>query len=108
MTGLFRIILLVAAGVGFYYYYSKRRARPAEGSDGLEWQEVFRSELPVVKKAVPVGYYVHLLALSKSNVPKEECISRLDELVGKMKEEDLDTQPVETLILKIEQDMTLH
>ena len=108
MSGLLRIILLVAAGIGFYYYYSKRRAKPDEPSDGLEWRAVFRVELPILKKAVPVGYYVNMLALSKSNIPKEECVSRLDEIVSKMKEEDLDTQAVETLILKIEQDLTLH
>ncbi len=108
MSGVFRIILLIAAGVAFYWYYSRRRISPQTSSDGLEWQSVFKSELPSLKGTIPVGYYVNLLALSKSNIAKEECIARLDEVVTKMKEEELDTQAVETLILKVEQDMNLH
>jgi hypothetical protein len=108
MSGVFRIILLIAAGVSFYWYYSRRRVTTQKLSDGLEWQSVFRNELAELKRSIPVGYYVNLLALSKSNIAKEECIARLDELVAKMKEEELDTQSVETLILKVEQDMNLH
>ena len=109
MSGFLRIILIIAVGVAFYWYYSKRRAiQPGQAPDLLSWQPIFRDELPALKSAVPVGYYVNLLALSKSRIPREECVARLDEIVAKMKEEDTDSQAVATLILKLEQDTNIH
>ena len=106
--GLVRILLLIAAGVAVYFLMRKRSGERQELSHDLEWQETFRKELPEMRGAVPAGYYVNLLALSRSRIGREECISRLDELVGKMKSEGIDTQPVETLILKLEQDFEVH
>ena len=101
-------MLLVAAGVTIYWLVKKRENQKKEVPQNLEWQAVFREELPQLRGAVPAGYYVSLLALSRSRISREECISRLDELVGKMKPEGIDTQPVETLILKLEQDFEVH
>ena len=106
--GLFRILLLIAAGVAVYWLIRKRTDRQQEQSQDLEWQGVFRKELPEVRGNVPAGYYVNLLALSRSRISREECIARLDDLVSKMKAEGIDTQAVETLILKLEQDFEIH
>ncbi|MBT3273649.1 MAG: hypothetical protein HN368_10870 [Spirochaetales bacterium] len=104
-----RVILLIAAGIGIYWFYSKRKAaQPKEIADHITWHPIFKDELPSLKSAVPVGYYINLLALSKSRISKEECIERLDELIAKLKDEGLDSQAVATLILKIEQDMNIH
>jgi hypothetical protein len=102
--GVFRILLLIAAGVAVYWIFRKRTGQNQEPPQNLEWQNVFKKELPEVRRSVPAGYYVSLLALSRSRISQEECISRLDELVSKMKTEGIETQPVETLILKLEQD----
>ncbi|MBN1685534.1 MAG: hypothetical protein JW852_02720 [Spirochaetales bacterium] len=105
---LIRILFLVAAGVAVYWLIKKRGVQKEKIPDNLEWQRVFRSELSELRNSVPAGYYVNLLALSRSRISKEECVARLDELVIKMKEEAIDTQPVETLILKLEQDFEVH
>ena len=106
--GFFRILLLVAAGVAIYWLMRRRTRGQQVPSQDLEWQGVFRKELPEVRGSVPAGYYVNLLALSRSRISREECIARLDELVTRMKAEDIDTQAVETLILKLEQDFEVH
>jgi hypothetical protein len=105
---LFRIVLIIAAGVAVYWLYKKRGERSQEPAINLEWQVLFRAELPDLKRLVPAGYYVNLLALSRSRIGQEECVARLDELAGKMKNADIDSQPVETLILKLEQDFEVH
>ena len=104
----FRIILIIAAGVAVYWLYKKRGEKRNEPVIDLEWQTVFKEEMPALKGAVPAGYYVSLLALSRSRVTREECVARLDELAGKMKNAALDAQAVETLILKLEQDFEVH
>ena len=106
--GFFRIILIIAAGVAVYWLYKKRGEREKQPQIDLEWQTLFRNELPDLKRSVPAGYYVNLLALSRSRITQEECVARLDELVGKMKNLKVDSQPVETLILKLEQDFEVH
>lgn len=106
--GFFRIILIIAAGVAVYWLYKKRGERAQEPQIDLGWQTIFRNELTDLKGSVPAGYYVNLLALSRSRITQEECVTRLDELVGKMKSADIDSQPVETLILKLEQDFEVH
>jgi hypothetical protein len=103
-----RILLLVAAGVAIYWLIKKRSSQNQELPENREWQRVFRRELPELRNSVPAGYYVNLLALSRSRITQEECVARLDELVIRMKEEGIDTQPVETLILKLEQDFEVH
>ncbi len=105
---IFRIILIVAAGVAIYWLYKKRADRTKEPAINLQWQTVFRGELTELKHTVPAGYYVSLLALSRSRVTQEECVARLDELAGKMKNAGLDAHAVETLILKLEQDFEVH
>ena len=104
----FRIVLIIAVGVAVYWLYKKRGERAKEPAINLEWQVLFRGELPELKNSVPSGYYVNLLALSRSRITQEECVARLDELAGKMKNADVDSQPVETLILKLEQDYEVH
>jgi len=106
--GLFRILILVAAGAAIYWLIKKRGSQKQELTENLEWQNVFKKELPEIRGSVPAGYYVNLLALSRSRISQEECVARLDELVGKMKTEGIDTQAVETLILKLEQDFEIH
>lgn len=103
-----RILLLAAAGFAVYWLIKKRGQPTMTPSDNLEWQGVFRRELPQLRGLVPAGYYVSLLALSRSRIPQDECVGRLDELVEKMKAEGIDTQSVETLILKLEQDLETH
>ena len=104
----FRIILIIAAGVAVYWLYKKRGERANEPAVNLDWQVLFKAELPELKGSVPAGYYVNLLALSRSRIGQEECVARLDELAGKMKNAEIDSQPVETLILKLEQDFEVH
>lgn len=108
MSGFLRIVLLVAVAVVAYRYLTRRKKISQEPKEDLQWQVIFKEELADLKKSIPVGYYVNLLALSKSKMSKDECIARLDELVAKMKGEELDTHSVETLILKIEQENQFH
>ena len=68
--GLVRILLLVAAGVTIYWLVKKRENQKKEVPQNLEWQAVFREELPQLRGAVPAGYYVSLLALSRSRISR--------------------------------------
>ena len=104
---IFRVILLLAVGIGIYWLYRKRVNRKAV-DDQSGWKYVFLEELPILKNSISPGYYMAVEAMSRSNIDKEACIARLDELLNKMKEDGVDTQPIATLILKIEADENVH
>ena len=103
----FRIILLLAVGVAIYWLYRKR-TRKTGISDQSEWKNIFKEELPILKKSIPPGYHITLVSMYRSKISKKVCIARLDELLNKMKEEGVDTQPIATLILKIETENNIH
>ena len=103
-----QIVLLAGAGFAIYWLIKKRGNQKKEPSENLEWQATFKREMPELRNSVPAGYYVSLLALSRSRISQEECVSRLDEIVEKMKSEEINTHAVETLILKLEQDFEVH
>ena len=104
---ILRVILLLAIGISIYWLYRKRVNKKVV-DDQSTWKCVFKEELPILKNGVPPGYFSALVAISKSNMSKEECIAQLDELMKKNKEEGLDPQPIATLILKIEADKNIH
>ena len=70
--GLIRIVLIVAAGIAVYYLLKKRDERKQEPGVDLEWQAVFKGELSAIRGSVPAGYYVSLLALSRSRITRQD------------------------------------
>lgn len=102
-----RIILLLALGVAIYWLYQKRSVKKSI-DNRLRWKNILKQELSNLRKSIPPGYFLALTAMSRSDISKEECISQLDEMLEKMKEEDHDTRPIATLILKIEADGNVH
>ena len=102
-----RILLLLAAGLAIYWLYRKRIDKKTVGNQS-RWQHILKQELPELRKSIPPGYFMALTAISRSNMSKEECVSQLDDMLEKMKDENQDTQPIATLILKIEADTNVH
>ena len=51
----FRIVLIIAVGVAVYWLYKKRGERAKEPAINLEWQVLFRRELPELKNSGPAA-----------------------------------------------------
>jgi len=96
-----RLLLLIVAGVVAYRIISKRKQRRAGAGGGMYWKEVVEAELEQLKESVPVEHYINILALSRSQMSDQECLTQLDKMVDAMREKQADPEPVLELMQKI-------
>ena len=64
---LFRLLLIIVAGVVAYRVISKRRS---SRKYKIRWKGIVDEELEHLKKVVPVEHYINLLALSRSEITR--------------------------------------
>ncbi len=102
---MLNFVLIIIAAALIYWLYRTRLRGKAPAKPNPERRRIQQSELSELKNTIPPGYYMSILAMAKSDMSARECVEELDELIAKMKEDNIDPTPVEKLVLKIEQDL---